>query len=169
MSEKSPMPPQCQGGSGCTCCGPDCDCGCIEKCPAYKRLSAVYVPPRNQGKAMMSEIQAGDGWRLLGPDEVVKDGDERWRRSEKRWVLIPMDVPYTAKAYPAVRRRIPAKPDAMEIDEFGLTQATICTSGGVSLRQQDISGFGEYVFLESSEQIRKLGEWLISVAEWREA
>jgi hypothetical protein len=117
---------------------------------------------------MMSEIQAGDGWRLIDQEkDEPREGDQRfikageWADRVKWWELFHPTLSY--------RRRIPAKPEAMEIDEFGLTQATICTSGGVSLRQQDISGFGEYVFLESPEQIRKLGEWLISVAEWREA
>jgi hypothetical protein len=120
---------------------------------------------------MMSEIQAGDGWRLLGPDERVKAlADERYGLTDGEWHPVsPMHYLWKASDFHAVRRRIPAKPEAMEIDEFGLTQATICTSGGVSLRQQDISGFSEYVFLESPEQIRKLGEWCISVADWREA
>ncbi len=111
----------------------------------------------------MSEIQAGDGWRLLGPDEVVKDGDERWRRSEKRWVLIPMDVPYTAKAYPAVRRRIPAKPEAMEID--GRTFK--CNSFDEVITRDDIGDRRKLV--SSPEQARQLADWLTRYAEWREA
>jgi hypothetical protein len=116
---------------------------------------------------MSEQIEPGDGWRLLDKQKDTKrPGDEYWSCFDE-WVTASNDgIFHSEHVY---RRRIPAKPEAMEIDEFGLTQATICTSGGVSLRQQDISGFGEYVFLESSEQIRKLGEWLISVAEWREA
>jgi hypothetical protein len=110
---------------------------------------------------MSEQINPGDGWRLLGPDEVVRDGDEPWHRFEKRWMYGPMEVPYTAKAYPAVRRRIPAKPEAMEIDghlvslEWGFVRIG--------------SLFSHYYFSSRTEAIRKLGQWCIAVADWREA
>jgi|688.fasta_scaffold529461_2 hypothetical protein len=109
------------------------------------------------------KIQPGDGWRLLGPDEVVKDGDERWRKSEKRWVLIPVDVPYTAKAYPAVRRRIPAKPEAMEIDH----QTIKCNSFDEVMAKDDSGEVWRVV--SNTEQARQLADWLTRYAEWREA
>ncbi len=117
----------------------------------------------------MSEIQAGDGWRLLGPDEVVKDGDERWRRSEKRWVLIPMDVPYTAKAYPAVRRRIPAKPEAMVVDDRNGQLATSAALSDCCLVQIGGGRGTETIVLSGIQEARQLANWLNRYAEWREA
>jgi hypothetical protein len=117
----------------------------------------------------LEKINPGDGWRLLGPDEVVKDGDERWRKSEKRWVLIPMDVPYTAKAYPAVRRRIPAKPERLVLKEVA---ASIChrkkkpeTWKVVASIDATFPGTG---YLDAAEA-RQLADWLTRYAEWREA
>jgi hypothetical protein len=57
--------------------------------------------------------------------------------------------------------KIPAKPEAMEIDghRVGLD------NGFPRFR----SLFSHYYFSSRTEAIRKLGEWLISVAEWREA
>jgi len=160
MSERNLMPPQCQGGSGCTCCGTDCDCGCVETCPAYNRLSKVYVPPRNQGKAMMNEqINPGDGWRLLGPDEVVREGDEPWHRFAKRWMNVPMDVPYTAKAYPAVRRRIPTKPEP-----FGVLFYEWRVENSKAVIRIDMEK-AEF----NSKQARELANWLTQYADWQES
>ena len=112
---------------------------------------------------MSEQIQAGDGWRLLGPDEVVKDGDEPWHRFEKRWMQIPMDVPYTAKAYPAVRRRIPAKPEPLEIDHQTIT----CNSFDEVMAKDDSGEVWRVV--SNTEQARQLADWLTRYADWREA
>jgi hypothetical protein len=108
----------------------------------------------------MSEIQPGDGWRLLRPDEVVRDGDETWRRDEDRWVKVPMQFPYKTKSYFTIRRRIPAKPEEIEIDghRVGLDLGVVVIGNLLS----------HYYLPTSTEAIRKLGEWLISVADWRE-
>ena len=164
MSEKSPMPPQCQGGSGCTCCGPDCDCGCVEKCPAYKRLSTVYVPPRNQGKTMMSEIQAGDGWRLLGPDEPVDGFGDEYGRLDGVWFKVPSYFTLRkASEFHAVRRHIPAKPESMEIDGY-----EVSLDNGFP-RIASLLGTQKMYFSSRPKAIRQLIAWLQQVAEWREA
>jgi hypothetical protein len=67
---------------------------------------------------MSEQIEPGDGWRLLGPDDVLRHGDEMLFHvdGDPHW----MDAPDTcfgqpvAKYFPC-RRRIPAKPEAMEI------------------------------------------------------
>ena len=118
---------------------------------------------------MSEQINPSDGWRLLGPDEVVKDGDEPWHRFERRWMQIPMDVPYTAKAYPAVRRRIPTKPEAMEIEaERGRLRLEIGTTGNAWIGQ-DLGPYAKEVKLDTTEQIRQVITWLQQVANWREA
>ena len=111
---------------------------------------------------MSEQINPGDGWRLLGPDEVVKDGDEPWHRFEKRWMYGPMEVPYTAKAYPAVRRRIPAKPEAIKIRHTLIK----CNSFNDVMRatNQDVS-----LLVGSADEARQLADWLTRYADWREA
>ena len=107
---------------------------------------------------MSEQINPGDGWRLLGPDETVRDGDE---------VLFPFtgwgqarDIGNHAGRF-TYRRRIPAKPEAMEIDghlvslEWGFVRIG--------------SLFSHYYFSSRTEAIRKLGQWCIAVADWREA
>jgi hypothetical protein len=66
-----------------------------------------------------------------------------------------------ASEFHAVRRRIPAKPEAMEIDGY---RASL-DNGFMKIE----SSFNRYYFSSRTEAIRKLGEWCISVAEWREA
>ncbi len=34
MTDRITIP--CPGGFGCTCCWPECDCGCIEDCPVAR-------------------------------------------------------------------------------------------------------------------------------------
>lgn len=111
---------------------------------------------------MSEQINPGDGWRLLGPDEVVKDGDEPWHRFEKRWMYGPMEVPYTAKAYPAVRRRIPAKPEAIKIRHTLIK----CNSFNDVMRatNQDVS-----LLVGGADEARQLADWLTRYADWREA
>lgn len=42
--------PECPGGRGCTCCGEECDCGCVEACPVYLKWNKIYVPPRGKNE-----------------------------------------------------------------------------------------------------------------------
>jgi hypothetical protein len=119
---------------------------------------------------MSEQIEPGDGWRLLGPDEVVRDGDETWRRDEERWVKVPMQFPYTAKSCFAVRRRIPAKPEAMEVDH----QTIECNSFNEVMAEDDsgdcrLSGPEVWRVVSNAGQARQLADWLTRYAEWREA
>jgi hypothetical protein len=115
---------------------------------------------------MSEQIEPGDGWRLLGPDEVVRDGDEPWHRFEQRWTRFAMEVPCTAKAYPAVRRRIPAEPEAMEIDdELTITTGDITDQPCLLHREED----KPYWICFEPHECRKLADWLTRYADWREA
>ena len=118
---------------------------------------------------MSEQIEAGDGWRLLGPDEVVRDGDETWRRDEERWVKVPMQFPYTAKSCFAVRRRIPAKPEPLELKDSNGELDASAGPKDCSLMQDFRGELPDVIVLSGIDDIRKLGEWLISVADWREA
>jgi len=117
----------------------------------------------------MSEIEAGEGWRLLGPDEVVRDGDEPWHRFEKRWMYGLMEVPYTAKAYHAVRRRIPAKPEAMVVDDRNGQLAASAALSDCCLVQIGGGRGRETIVLSGNQEIRQLADWLTRYADWREA
>jgi hypothetical protein len=56
---------------------------------------------------------------------------------------------------------IPAKPEAMEIDGHRVS----LDNGFMRIG----SLFSHYYFSSRTEAIRKLGEWCIAVADWREA
>ena len=116
----------------------------------------------------MSEIQAGEGWRLLGPDEVVKFADEYLSKATGCWHPMTKDLyGWKANCFIAVRRRIPAKPEAMEIGGYRVS----LENGYVRI----VDEFSHYKFfgrpksLCESSQIRQLSQWLQQVAEWREA
>ena len=111
---------------------------------------------------MSEQIEPGEGWRLLGQDELVSGLGDEYKRADNTWIKVP-SYPNGEKAsqFIAVRRRIPAKPEAMEI--HGHT---------VSLDNNSVrieSLFSHYFFSGRTQAIRQLGEWLISVADWQEA
>ena len=110
-------------------------------------------------RPMSEQIEPGEGWRLLGPDETVRDGDEFFNFGE--WQLVVKLMTGEIAAGSVVRRRIPAKPEAMEIDGHRVS----LDNGFMRIG----SLFSHYYFSSRTEAIRKLGEWCISVADWREA
>jgi len=115
---------------------------------------------------MMSDIQAGDGWRLLGPDEVVREGDEFINFGEWQPVFKLMIGEETTGQ---VRRRIPAKPNVLDIQsEGGSISLETIPRGPVWLIQRWEDSRDE-VRLDTTEQIRQVIAWLQQVAEWREA
>jgi hypothetical protein len=116
----------------------------------------------------MSEIQAGDGWRLLGPDEVVREGDEFLIYGGDWDVVTQKMIGYTA-AGTVVSRRIPAKPERLVLKEVA---ASIChrkkkpeTWKVVASIDATFPGTG---YLDAAEA-RQLADWLNRYADWREA
>jgi hypothetical protein len=110
---------------------------------------------------MSEQIEPGEGWRLLGPDEVIKKGDEVCPLFSFVWSEVPEQFIGKENQGSQIRRRIPAKPEAMEIDGHRVS----LDNGFMRIG----SLFSHYYFSSRTEAIRKLGEWLISVADWREA
>jgi hypothetical protein len=106
---------------------------------------------------MSEQIEPGDGWRLLRPDEVIRKGDQHFTGSN--WIETE-DMGFVVDEY-IYRRRMPAKPEALEIDGHRVSLENGFPRFG--------SLFSHYYFSSRTEAIRKLGEWCISVAEWREA
>jgi hypothetical protein len=107
----------------------------------------------------VSEIQAGEGYRLIDKaKDKKKPGDEYWSCFGE-WALASNDGMFHSEHI--YRRRIPAKPEAMEIDGHRVS----LDSGFVRIG----SLFSHYYFSSRTEAIRKLGEWCIAVADWREA
>ena len=109
----------------------------------------------------MSEIQAGDGYRLLGPDEIVRQGDEFLCYGGDWDIVTTKMIGYPA-AGTVVSRRIPAKPEAMEIDGH-----TIINDNGFPRFSN--AGNSAYYFSSIPESIRQLADWLTRYADWREA
>ena len=123
---------------------------------------------------MSEQIEPGEGWRLLGPDEVVNGLVDEHQSLKGEWVKFTswpkLRVGEKASQYIAVRRRIPAKPEALEIKtERGLVTLQVYEPPVFVLISQMLGQYPEDVRLDTTEQIRQLGEWLISVADWREA
>jgi hypothetical protein len=110
----------------------------------------------------MSEIQAGDGWRLLGPDEVIRKGDEHytgnnWIETEDMGFVVAEDT---------YRRRIPAKPEAMEIDDELTIKTGDITDQPCLLHCEEDK---PYWICFDPHECRKLADWLTRYADWREA
>ena len=103
----------------------------------------------------MSEIEPGEGWRLLGPDEVIKDGDEVYIRGD--WFgtsdtgLVVADYIY--------RRCIPAKPEW-----FAGPNISTYESGPLWLMETS-----EEKTLLDPREAREFAAWLTRYADWREA
>ena len=115
---------------------------------------------------MSEQIEPGDGWRLLGPDEVLRHGDEMlfYVDGKPYWLTAP-DTCFNepkAKHFP-YRRRIPAKPEAMEIDH----QTIKCNSFDEVMAKDDSGEVWRVV--SNAEQARQLADWLARYANWREA
>jgi len=107
---------------------------------------------------MSEQIEPGEGWRLLGPDEVINDGDEVYIRGD--WFGTE-DAGLVVAEY-IYRRRIPAKPEAMEIDH----QTIKCNSfNDVMVIDED----EVWQLVSNTKQARQLADWLRRFADWREA
>jgi hypothetical protein len=111
---------------------------------------------------MMSEIQAGEGYRLLGSGEELRQGDELL--TSEGWMVIPsMFIGERVNDLSSFRRRIPAKPEAMEIGD----RTFKCNSFDEVITRDDIGDRRKLV--SSPEQARQLADWLTRYADWREA
>jgi hypothetical protein len=119
---------------------------------------------------MSEQIQAGDGWRLLGPDEVVFPLDERYFAEDGSWhQMSPQKFLCKANLWTAVRRRIPAKPEAMVVDDSNGQLATSAALSDCCLVQIGGGRGGETIVLSGTQEIRQLADWLNRYADWREA
>jgi hypothetical protein len=112
----------------------------------------------------MSEIEPGDGWRLIDKHtDKPREGDQylywnKWRDRPKP--LDPWDFTHT------YRRRIPAKPEAMEIDdELTIKTGDITNQPCLLHREED----KPYWICFDPHECRKLADWLARYADWREA
>ena len=66
--------------------------------------------------------------------------------------------------------KIPPKPEPLEIKtERGLVTLQVYEPPVFVLISQMLGKYPEDVRLDTTEQIRQLGDWLISVADWRKA
>jgi hypothetical protein len=119
---------------------------------------------------MSEQIEPGDGWRLLGPDEPVKFADEFLSNATGCWHPMTKDLyGWKANCFIAVRRRIPAKPERLVLKEVA---ASICyrkkkpeTWKAVASIDATFPGTG---YLDADES-RQLADWLTRYADWREA
>jgi hypothetical protein len=107
----------------------------------------------------MSEIQAGEGYRLIDKaKDNKKPGDEYWSCFGE-WALASNDGMFHSEH--VYRRRIPAKPEAMEMDGHRVS----LDNGFMRIG----SLFSHYYFTARPAAIRQLADWLTRYADWREA
>jgi len=121
---------------------------------------------------MSEQIEAGDGWRLLGPDDVLRHGDEMlfYVDGKAHWTAAPDTCFNEPKAkYFLYRRSIPAKPERLVLKEVA---ASIChrkkkpeTWKVVASIDATFPGTG---YVDAAEA-RKLADWLTRFADWQES
>jgi hypothetical protein len=118
----------------------------------------------------MTEIQAGEGWRLLRPYEFTKYGDEIWVHSSQKWEFLGEKFfRCTAHQFSAIRRRITSLPKPMEIrTEDGLVALNMYSHGPVWIKQYWNLETHKLRF-DSTKDIRQLVSWLQQVIEWRDS
>ena len=111
---------------------------------------------------MSEQIEPGDGWRLLGPDDVLRHGDEMLFHvdGDPHW----MDAPDTffdqpVAEYFSYRRRILAKPEP-----YGVVFYEWRVINGKAVIRIDMEK-AEF----DAKQARQLADWLNRYADWREA
>ena len=110
----------------------------------------------------MSEIQPGDGWRLLTAGEELRHGDKLL--TSRGWLVIPSifigeRVNDGHRDLSTFRRRIPAKPEAFGVLFY---QWRVINGKAVILIDMERAEF-------NAEQARQLANWLNRYAVWREA
>jgi hypothetical protein len=110
---------------------------------------------------MSEQMNPGEGWRLLRPDEAVREGDEFFYQARNKWIR----VSYFGNCVGLLntyRRRIPAKPEAIKIRHTLIK----CNSFNDVMRatNQDVS-----LLVGSAAEARQLADWLTRYADWREA
>jgi hypothetical protein len=118
----------------------------------------------------MSEIEPGEGWRLLGPDESVDGFGDEYKRADGTWTKVP-SYPNGEKAskFIAVRRRIPAKPEALDIWNAFEVSVRLSVAANFVIRQMGASQDEWDVVIGNAVEARQLADWLTRYADWREA
>jgi hypothetical protein len=115
----------------------------------------------------MSEIEPGDGWRLIDTKKDTPMKGDQACCDLGRWIdRNAWDRPFSKSI--VYRRRIPAKPEAMEIEAKRGTLTFNFQFDAVWISQSR-DGRAEGLRLDDSKQVRKVIAWLQQVADWREA
>jgi len=114
---------------------------------------------------MSEQIEAGERWRLLGPDEVIRKGDEfytgsGWIETEDMGFVVAEDT---------YRRRIPAKPEAMDIWNAFEVSVGSGVAANFVIRQMGASQDEWDVVIGNAVEAGQLADWLTRYADWREA
>jgi hypothetical protein len=122
---------------------------------------------QRKGPLMSEQIEPGDGWRLIDTTkEEKRDGDEFWSFAYKKWVAVSWDEGFCS-GY-TYRRRIPAKPEAMEIDDGFRVELGNNLDHFAILQAGPPDSSGDVV-IGNAIEARQLADWLIRYANWREA
>ena len=116
----------------------------------------------------MSEIEAGNGCRLLMAGEELRHGDELLT-SEGWFVINSMFVGERVNDLSSFRRRIRQMPERVEMSDPAGDTGVMGSPDGVTIRQKVSDEESEYVIITTVQGARQLADWLNSYADWREA
>jgi hypothetical protein len=115
---------------------------------------------------MSEQIEPGDGWRLIDKEKDTKrPGDEYWACFGV-WAPASNDgILHSEHVY---RRRIPAKPEALEFDDGFGVEVGCCDQLFLIVQPGPPDDVGDVV-IGNAVEARQLADWLIRFADWREA
>ena len=110
---------------------------------------------------MSEQIEAGEGWRLIDNEKDAPIKGDQACCDIGRWVdRNAWDRPFSKSV--VYRRRIPAKPEAMEIDH----QTIKCNSFNEVMAMDEVE---VWRLVSNAAEARQLADWLARYADWREA
>lgn len=128
----------------------------------------MNVEPNGQLKngERMSEIDPGDGFRLIDKEkDTPKLGDQF--HNGKAWFDRPSPLtPFSS--FDTYRRRIPAKPEAMDIWNAFKVQCGYAADHFAIWQVGPPDSAGDVV-VGNADEARQLADWLTRFADWREA
>jgi hypothetical protein len=114
----------------------------------------------------MREIQAGEGYRLIdNQKDRPMEGDEHYHLDGWRKRSYPSHPFTNTDTY---RRRIPAKPEALDIWNAFEVGVGSGVAADFVIRQMALLDEWDVVIGNAAEA-RQLADWLMRFADWREA
>jgi len=115
----------------------------------------------------MSEIEAGEGYRLINNEkDKPMEGDEHYDFDGWRKRSYPMHPFTNTDTY---RRRIPAKPEALDIWNAFEVSVGSGVAANFVIEQMGAAQDEWDTIVGNPAEARQLADWLTRYADWRES